>query len=192
MKKKIFVQICTCVFLFLVSFSSSVYAKDTDSLKTRVDLAYPPPNFIYQFIGGNAGYAIPFFLFGGLSFIRNGDNITFSIPLGLIGCGFAVTKIGELTSGRDASYWAGIGGALLSFLIGGALYTYSYDHVKSEVIRFFILSIPPTLVSMLWVDLTLGERKDNVDSSSKNPKFEGYLIPEIGKEFIGMRLNLRF
>ena len=181
--KKIFL-----IFFLFSFFAHGVCAKDADTLSTRHDTLSHAPNFLYQFLGGNAGFALPFFLLGGNNLLQDKDDMGFDLFFGLIGCGYSVTKIAEVTSGMQGSYWAGIGGALLSTFLGGLLYAYTSDHIKNQIIRFFTLSIPPTLVSMLWVDLTLKPDKDESPSS----KFQGYIFPELSKNIFRLRFLGKF
>ena len=180
------------IFILFLSYTGTcLFAQAMDStLDQNLLVPHKGANLLLQFVGGNVGYAIPFFVGNGYAILTNNhqEDGEFGIILGLVGCGFSVAKIAELTSKRDVSYIAGIGGALLSVIGGGALYTYTSERVQNKLARFLILSIPPTLVSMLFVDLTLGA---NTEVPSKF-QIWNYLYPEVSPHYAGLHLSLKY
>ncbi len=179
------------VVLVLASFfvASNVSAH-SDSVKNETpEFKYERPSPLLQLAIGEATYSLVFWGTGGKQYIEMGLEGAQAPFLGVVLSGVAVTLSGNILSNCNGSYWAGIGGAFIGAIFGGALYQYVETHNPSSYIYpYLALSIPAVIGSILLYQLTLSN-----NDFEETADVKGLLLyPIISRHSTGIGIQYRY
>ncbi len=99
--------------------------------------------------------------------------------------GGIIGGIGELTSSRNGTYLASIGGAFIGELIGALLYSGLKKAGVGDIVAYPALTIPPVVLSMFLFNASLSTTKTNGDVSLLT-------FPTVSNDNISMNLFIQF
>ncbi len=170
--------------------SSSAHGISDDSTAQEFDtLTYHRPSPLLQFVIGEATYSLAFWATGGKQYIERGWEGAQAPFLGLVLSGVAVTLSGNILSNCNGSYWAGIGGAFIGGIFGGALYQYvATRNPSSYIYPYLALSIPAVISSVLLYQLTLSNKDFEETADVKSLLF----YPVISRHSTGIGIQFHY
>ncbi len=181
-------------FFFVILVSRECVAQEIirDSVhdSTKIQSIHKRPSPLLQFAVGSVVYAIPFWTLSGKTYLATGDSMIGGVILGVLASGISVFAIGNLTADCHRSYWAGVGGALIGQLFGGALYSSLSYNGASITAQYLALSLPPILCSIIIYHIFLSDENYETEPSSgtQNIMISPFLTPNYG----GIRFQMRY